>query len=362
MSRLQLKNIHKKYHEKIIVDNINLEIEKGEFIVVVGPSGCGKSTLLRMIAGLEEITAGEISLDNKVINNYAPKDRNIAMVFQNYALYPHMTVYNNMAYGLKMHGFKKAEIELRVNEAAKILEIEEFLARKPNQLSGGQRQRVAMGRAIVRRPKVYLFDEPLSNLDAKLRIQMRLEIKKLHKNFNITSIYVTHDQMEAMTLADRLVVLNKGAVEQIGPPIEVYQTPKSMFVAGFIGSPPMNFLPVNVSQDGHTIEMKDISITMKQAMLKQYCNEEIVLGIRPEHFSDEPVANAIKIKLNIDLWEHLGADTLVYGTIGSLAKTITVRLPEKWHPTTEKFLDLWVKPEDLHYFDKNTKKRINLVE
>lgn len=356
MARLQLKNLHKRYHEKNIINNIDLDIEKGEFIVVVGPSGCGKSTLLRLIAGLEEITSGEIILDNQVINDLAPKDRNIAMVFQNYALYPHMTVYNNMAYGLRMHGFKNDEIEKRVNEAAKILEIEEFLKRKPNQLSGGQRQRVAMGRAIVRRPRVYLFDEPLSNLDAKLRIQMRLEIKKLHKNFNITSIYVTHDQMEAMTLADRLVVINKGIVEQIGPPLEVYQTPQTLFVAGFIGSPPMNFAPAIVSQDGRALAIAGMTFPLKQALPQNYQQKEIIVGIRPESFSEAPLADAVSLNFNVDLWEHLGADMLVYGTLGDLPKTMTARLPDEWQPN--KNMQLWLKSDDIHLFDADTKRRI----
>lgn len=362
MSRLQLKNVRKVYGEKTIIDNLNLEIAKGEFIVVVGPSGCGKSTILRLIAGLEELTSGEIILKDKVINDDAPKDRNIAMVFQNYALYPHMTVYNNMAYGLKMHGFKKDEIEQRVNEVAKSLEIEDFLKRKPHELSGGQRQRVAMGRAIVRRPAVYLFDEPLSNLDAKLRVQMRLEIKKLHKQFNITSIYVTHDQMEAMTLADKLVVLNKGSVEQIGAPLKVYQEPASKFVAGFIGSPPMNFLNATIGENGKMVIIDhNIALPLGRNIPEIYYGKPIILGIRPENIIEAAETDPVSFNFNIDLWESLGSDTLVYGNISPDKKNLTVRLSGKWQAAGRKQLNMSIKANSLHFFDTITGKRIEQI-
>ncbi|OGP62047.1 MAG: sn-glycerol-3-phosphate ABC transporter ATP-binding protein UgpC, partial [Deltaproteobacteria bacterium RBG_13_49_15] len=254
MADISLKNVHKSFGKTEIIHGISCNIKDGEFLVILGPSGCGKSTVLRMIAGLEVITSGEIGIDGKVVNNLEPADRDIAMVFQNYALYPHMTVFKNMAYGLKIRRMPKTEIERRVLNAAKILELTDFLNRKPRELSGGQRQRVAMGRCIVREPKAFLFDEPLSNLDAKLRVQMRLEIRKLHENLRITSIYVTHDQVEAMTLGDRMLIMDKGFAEQIGSPLEVYERPSNTFVAGFIGSPAMNFFEGSVSQDGKEVE------------------------------------------------------------------------------------------------------------
>src|SRR5919108_5629086 len=243
MAQVHLRGVKKTYDNKVeVIHGIDMEIADGEFIVIVGPSGCGKSTLLRMVAGLERITGGEVAIGERVVNGLEPKDRDIAMVFQNYALYPHMSVYDNMAYGLRIRGMAKAEIETRVQKAAKILELGQYLERKPRQLSGGQRQRVAMGRAIVREPAVFLFDEPLSNLDAKLRVQMRFEIQKLHRRLSTTSLYVTHDQVEAMTLAHRMIVMNAGRAEQIGTPMEVYENPQTLFVAGFIGSPSMNFM------------------------------------------------------------------------------------------------------------------------
>ena len=255
MAEVLMKDVKKSFGKVEVVHGVDCNMEDGEFIVIVGPSGCGKSTVLRMIAGLERITAGEISIGGRVVNNLEPAERDIAMVFQNYALYPHMSVYNNMAYGLKIRRMPKSEIEERVQKAAKILELSEFLNRKPRQLSGGQRQRVAMGRAIVREPKVFLFDEPLSNLDAKLRVQMRLEIRRLQKRLGITSVYVTHDQVEAMTLGHRLLVMNDGNMEQIGTPIDLYERPKTIFVAGFIGSPSMNFLTAGISTDGTSVKL-----------------------------------------------------------------------------------------------------------
>ena len=256
MAQVHLRGVKKTYDNKIeVIHGIDMEIADGEFIVIVGPSGCGKSTLLRMVAGLERITGGEVAIGDRVVNELEPKDRDIAMVFQNYALYPHMSVYENMSYGLRIKGFSRNEIESRVQKAASILELGEFLRRKPRQLSGGQRQRVAMGRAIVREPAVFLFDEPLSNLDAKLRVQMRLEIKRLQRELGVTSIYVTHDQVEAMTLADRLIVMNAGVADQIGTPMDVYDRPASVFVAGFIGSPAMNFLAAKVGQDRKSVDL-----------------------------------------------------------------------------------------------------------
>src|SRR5881392_3683498 len=264
MAQVLMKDLNKKYDEVHAVKDVNLHVRDKEFVVLVGPSGCGKSTTLRMVAGLEEITAGEIAIGDRVVNDLPPKDRDIAMVFQNYALYPHMSVYDNMAFGVKMRKFPKPEIQKRVKEAAEILGIQNLLKRKPRQLSGGQRQRVALGRAIVRHPRVFLFDEPLSNLDAKLRVQMRVELKKLHTRLNTTAIYVTHDQVEAMTLGDRVVVMRDGLVQQVGEPLELYNTPANRFVAGFLGSPAMNFAPVHVRQTNDSLlaENKGLSIRL----------------------------------------------------------------------------------------------------
>src|SRR5690625_1045131 len=292
MAELSLVNLKKVYDREVLaVDQFNLEIRDKEFLVLVGPSGCGKSTALRMIAGLEEITDGELYIGGKKMNDVAPKDRDIAMVFQNYALYPHMDVYNNMAFGLKLRKFRKDEIKERVDNAAKILGLEAFLDRKPAALSGGQRQRVALGRAIVRNPKVFLMDEPLSNLDAKLRVQMRAEIQKLHQRLQTTTIYVTHDQTEAMTMATRLVVMKDGIIQEVGAPKDVYDNPENVFVGGFIGSPSMNFLQGSLT-NGH-IQLGDETITIPEDKLKVlkdngFTNQDIILGIRPEDMHDEP--------------------------------------------------------------------------
>ena len=285
MATIKLEDLVKTYGDVEVIHNLNGNIQDGEFVVVVGPSGCGKSTLLRMIAGLEKITSGKISIGDKTVNDLEPANRDIAMVFQNYALYPHMSVRQNMGYGLKIRKIEKQEIERRVLEAAEILGISEYLDRKPRQLSGGQRQRVAMGRAIVRDPQVFLFDEPLSNLDAKLRVQMRLEIRKLQKRLNVTSIYVTHDQVEAMTLGDRLMVLNDGVVEQFGTPIELYDHPETIFVAGFIGSPSMNFIPADCSE-------KCISLCNGKKIKKSLKHKgKVSIGIRPEHLEEDKKGN-----------------------------------------------------------------------
>src|SRR5919198_920942 len=301
MANVTLRNVRKTYTGGFeAIKGVDVDVGDGQFCVLVGPSGCGKSTLLRMVAGLETITGGEIDIGGRVVNAVEPADRDIAMVFQNYALYPHMSVYNNMAYGLRNRGMAEAEIETRVKEAARILELSTMLDRKPRQLSGGQRQRVAMGRAIVRQPKAFLFDEPLSNLDAKLRIAMRVEIRKLQRRLSTTSIYVTHDQLEAMTLADILVVMNGGMVEQIGNPLDIYQKPATTFVASFIGAPPMNLMPAQSDELKSQLPQSGAGI----------------LGIRPEDFviTNENVADGVALGLTVEAIEKVGAETFVYGT------------------------------------------------
>ncbi len=279
MANVSLRDIYKSFDKTEIIHGISCDIKDGQFVVILGPSGCGKSTVLRMIAGLEVITKGEIAIDGKVVNNLEPADRDIAMVFQNYALYPHMTVFKNMAYGLKIRRMPKQEIDKRVRNAAKILELTNFLDRKPRQLSSGQRQRVAMGRCIVREPKIFLFDEPLSDLDAKLRVQVRLELRNLHENLGITSVYVTHDQVEAMTLGDRLIIMDDGYVEQIGSPLEVYEQPATRFVAGFIGSPAMNFFQARVSKDGTHLELPGIEkLPLSKGARHNFGGQEVVMN------------------------------------------------------------------------------------
>ncbi len=333
MAGVILKNIHKIYDKKTqVIENLDLEIIDGEFLVLVGPSGCGKSTVLRMIAGLEEINSGEIFIGDKKVNNVPPKDRDIAMVFQNYALYPHMTVYDNMAFGLKMRKFKKDYIKERVNEAAEILDLHELLDRKPKQLSGGQRQRVALGRAIVREPQVFLMDEPLSNLDAKLRVQTRFELKKLHKKLGATFIYVTHDQVEAMTMGDRIVILDKGKIQQVGTPDEVYHQPENIFVAGFIGSPAMNFL--------------DAEIIGKSG----------VAGIRPEHFSAGD-AGKYKFKVIPELVETLGSEKLVHFDLKD--KRVTAKIPSEIDITAGVETIFLVDEDKIILFDKETGQKIS---
>src|SRR5512141_2221613 len=306
MAKVELRSVTKTFGTAEVIKGVSIDVEDGEFVVIVGPSGCGKSTLLRMVAGLETITSGEIAIGERVVNDLEPKDRDIAMVLQNYALYPHMTVYANMAYGLKIRGFAKDDIETRVQRAAKILELDTtLLKRRPRELSGGQRQRVAMGRAIVREPSVFLFDEPLSNLDAKLRVQMRLEIQKLHRSLGTTSIYVTHDQVEAMTLADRMIVMNAGVVEQVGRPIDVYEDPASLFVAGFIGSPAMNFLPGR--REGDTVDVgTDMRIPLP-AELRAAAAEAVTVGVRPEHLVPGEGAGPL-FRFVVETVEALGAD------------------------------------------------------
>jgi multiple sugar transport system ATP-binding protein len=324
MAQVTLRKVVKYYDEVEAVSAIDLDIADKEFVVLVGPSGCGKSTTLRMIAGLEEITGGEIAVDGEVVNDVPPKDRDMAMVFQNYALYPHMTVYQNMSFGLRLKKYPKAEIDKRVQEAARILDIKELLDRKPRQLSGGQRQRVAMGRAIVRNPKVFLFDEPLSNLDAKLRVQMRTEIKRVHQKVRTTTVYVTHDQVEAMTLADRVVVMNRGRIEQIGAPNFLYHSPATRFVAGFIGSPAMNFIPCRLEQAGEGLNVR-LSDTIAFAVptervqrYRPYIGKELTFGIRPEHLTEAKTngsKNYATFDAAIEVVEPMGMETMVFFTI-----------------------------------------------
>ena len=320
MGAIEISNVGKVYPNGTrALENVNITIEDGEFVVLVGPSGCGKTTLLRMVAGLEDITEGEIEIANKVVNEVAPKDRDIAMVFQNYALYPHMSVYDNMAFSLKLRKLPKDEIDSKVRDAAKTLEIDELLERKPKALSGGQRQRVAMGRAIVRKPQAFLMDEPLSNLDAKLRVQMRAELGQLHSQLQTTTLYVTHDQVEAMTMGDRVAVIRKGVLQQIDTPREIYLYPKNIFVAGFIGSPSMNFVYATVSQSGKAFKIKigDVEIKTSTAPkdLNDYKDKEIVLGIRPEAFEDSVYSGkeyTEDFPVEISLLEQLGSDSYIH--------------------------------------------------
>ena len=350
MSFLELNNVTKIYPNGTkAINETSLNIEHGEFIVFVGPSGCGKSTLLRMIAGLEDITDGEIKLDNKTINKIDPSDRDVAMVFQNYALYPHMNVYKNIAYGLKNRGESKENIDKRVNEVSELLEIKEYLQRKPAQLSGGQRQRVAMGRAIARNPKVFLFDEPLSNLDAKLRGQVRIQIKKLQQDMNVTSIFVTHDQVEAMTLGDRLAVINEGVIEQLGTPIDIYERPESIFVGEFIGSPQMNF--VHGTVNNNTFESKGFKINID----KKIDTTDAVLGFRAEHLQ---LKTDGEISLTIDIIEKLGADSIIYGKDKN-GVTICYRENGNTKLNIGDNINLSINVDSIHLFNKNTGKRIN---
>ena len=358
MAKVEVKSISKVYDGGVrAVDNANIVVEDKEFVVFVGPSGCGKSTTLRMVAGLEDITEGELLIDGERMNDVPPKDRNIAMVFQNYALYPHMSVYENMAFGLRIKKVPKAEIDKRVHEAARILDIEKFLDRKPKALSGGQRQRVAVGRAIVRNPKVFLFDEPLSNLDAKLRVQMRAELSDLHLRLNATMIYVTHDQVEAMTMANKIVVMKDGKVQQIGAPLFLYGHPINKFVAGFIGSPPMNFLSVKVVEEGGSIMLEEGSFKIKvdpshNEYLRKYAGKEVFYGIRPEDMVYSATSGNNSFSAKVTVVEPLGADIHLWLT------TETQPLVARTEPShTFKVGDvvhLTPKQEKARYFDKET--------
>jgi len=359
MANVALRNVRKTYPGGFeAIKGIDFEVGDGQFCVLVGPSGCGKSTLLRMVAGLETITGGEIDIGGRVVNQIEPADRDIAMVFQNYALYPHMSVYNNMAYGLRNRGMAEPEIKTRVGEAARILELGAMLERKPRQLSGGQRQRVAMGRAIVRQPKVFLFDEPLSNLDAKLRIAMRVEIRKLQRRLSTTSIYVTHDQLEAMTLADILVVMNGGQVEQIGNPLDIYQKPATTFVASFIGAPPMNLMPLQSDELKSQLPSSNAGI----------------LGIRPEDFviTSENVSGGVALGLTVEAIEKVGAETFVYGSRQNVALGVAanpgelppgeviVRVPGAVGPAIGERIRAVAVRDKLHLFSADGRKRVEI--
>ena len=363
MARVVIRNLNKMYNEVHAVKGVNLEIRDREFVVLVGPSGCGKTTTLRMVAGLESITSGDILIGETVVNELPPMDRDIAMVFQNYALYPHMSVYDNMAFGLKMRKFPRAEIGQRVRDAADILGIESLLQRKPRQLSGGQRQRVALGRAIVRHPQVFLFDEPLSNLDAKLRVQMRVELKKLHSRLGTTAVYVTHDQVEAMTLGDRVVVMRDGLVQQVGEPLDLYNEPANRFVAGFIGSPGMNFAAVRVAEEDGVLHAVGEGIHLKvpaevAARLRPHVGREVTFGIRPEDLrvASGEAANGMGVDAVVEVVERLGSQILLDVKVGSgmmvaaVEPTVRAKVREQ--------LRLALNPARLHFFDSQSEAAI----
>jgi len=365
MAEVELKNLSKIYNgDAKAVDSVNFKINNKEFVVLVGPSGCGKSTTLRMVAGLEEISEGEIFIDGKLVNEVPPKDRDIAMVFQNYALYPHMTVFENMAFGLKIRKFSKEGIKERVDEASRILGLEELLNRKPKELSGGQRQRVALGRAIVRKPKVFLFDEPLSNLDAKLRVQMRTEISKLHLKLEATMIYVTHDQVEAMTMGDRIVVMKDGTVQQIDKPIDLYNNPTNKFVASFIGSPAMNFISGKIIKEKALVFISDkdqlrIDLAEKyDSRLSTHIDEEVTLGIRPENFYLETNGNNnySKINVTVEVVEPMGNESYLYFNIDDIQFTARVITERELKPKSK--IDLYINQDKLHFFSADTEKVI----
>lgn len=360
MAELRLEHIYKIYDKNVqAVTDFNLHIHDKEFIVFVGPSGCGKTTTLRMIAGLEDISKGELFIDDVLMNDVESKDRSIAMVFQSYALYPHMTVYDNMAFSLKLRKVDKKEIDRRVKEAAKILGLEDYLKRKPKALSGGQRQRVALGRAIVREAKVFLMDEPLSNLDAKLRVQMRAEIQKLHQRIQTTTIYVTHDQTEAMTMATRLVVMKDGLIQQIGTPKEVYNTPLNMFVAGFIGSPSMNLFHCRLTETEILLDGQSFPIPPKYLPLlqrKNYLGKEIVMGIRPEDLQITDAVSPYAFKATVDVAELLGAETFLYCSLVTQPFIARVQADSNFQPAD--VVTLVMKEEKIHFFDPETEERI----
>jgi multiple sugar transport system ATP-binding protein len=348
MAAVNLSAVRKSFGSTPVVHGVDVSIADGEFCVLVGPSGCGKSTLLRMIAGLEEISDGKIEIGGRVVNNVAPKERDIAMVFQNYALYPHMTVYDNMAFSLKLAGVESAELRRRVDEAAQILGLTDYFERYPRQLSGGQRQRVAMGRAIVRKPQVFLFDEPLSNLDAKLRVSMRTEIRALHQRLTTTSIYVTHDQIEAMTMADKIVVMNAGKVEQIGSPLDLYDNPANLFVAGFIGSPAMNFLPGKVSGEGIAVGSGIKLPNNAKISLDQ--GRDVLVGVRPEHLA----VDSTGVLAEVVVVEPTGADTQIFCKLAGADVTAVVRERHTFRPGTA----VRLKPQLTYIFDPSSGARL----
>jgi len=363
---VRLKNIIKKFNDVTAVNDLSIEIVDKEFAVLVGPSGCGKTTVLRAIAGLEEVTSGDIYIGERIVNDVLPKDRDIAMVFQNYALYPHMDIYNNMAFGLKLRNFKKKEIDRRVFEAADILDIKDLLHRKPRQLSGGQRQRVAVGRAIVRKPKVFLFDEPLSNLDALLRVAMRAEISKLHRRLEATIIYVTHDQVEAMTMAERIFIMKNGALQQSGMPLEVYMNPANKFVAGFIGSPGMNFIDCRLVRENEDFFIRTSSFKLKippalHPGIRHLSGNQIIFGIRPEDLYDrrfvtnEPLSNSITA--GVEVIEPLGAETHIYLICGRHSLVAKMdRLHDQFK--IDQNIEVWVDMEKTHIFDPVTSQAL----
>lgn len=355
MAKLCLNNVTKIFDKNIYgAKDISFDVADKEFTVLVGPSGCGKTTTLRLIAGLEEVTSGEIYIEDRCVNDISPKDRDVAMVFQNYALYPHMTVYDNMAFGLRMRKYPKKEVEQRVMEAADILGITELLRRKPKQLSGGQRQRVAVGRAIVRQPKLFLFDEPLSNLDAKLRVQMRAELSRLHKRFEATIIYVTHDQIEAMTLGEKIVVLKDAEINQIADPITLYKRPKNKFVAGFIGSPPMNFMRGSIKKENMKVVFQNGDIVLPlPERCEKFVNQEVILGIRPTDFS---IDRGSDIKILVDVIEPVGNELYVHGRCGELM--VSARVPEESRPKVGAPCTLRVDTEKLYVFDADTEEAL----
>ena len=363
MASVTYENVTKRFSaDSIAVRDLNLEIRDTEFMVLVGPSGCGKSTALRMLAGLEDLTEGTIKIGDRVVNNLPPRDRDIAMVFQSYALYPHMTVFDNMAFGLRMRGTPRQDIDRQVLEAARILELTPLLKRKPRQLSGGQRQRVALGRAIVRQPEVFLLDEPLSNLDAKLRVQTRLELQKQHRALQATFFYVTHDQVEAMTMGDRIAVMKDGVLQQVAPPREIYDRPANIYVAGFIGSPTMNFIPVDIV-DGRTAKASGFEVELPRAVAVK----RAILGIRPEALTEKLVdgapvtrggvpAKGTLVELKVDVVEVLGADQFLYGTCGS--DTITARVDPKLKVEAGDSIRLGINLRHLHLFDAETEQTL----
>ena len=348
MATVELNNVKKRFGPIEVIHGVSTKIKDGEFIVIVGPSGCGKSTLLRMVAGLESVSEGKISISGKTVNDLEPMDRDIAMVFQNYALYPHMSVRENMGYGLKIAKIPKAEIEEKVNAAAKLLQLDEYLDRRPRDLSGGQRQRVAMGRAIVREPSVFLFDEPLSNLDAKLRVQMRLEIRDLQNRLGITALYVTHDQVEAMTMADRMIVMNAGRVEQIGTPLEVYETPQTLFAAQFIGSPSMNVFETTIQNN--ILSIGDITVPVNTEV-----KGKVAAGMRPEHVI---VDDNGPLSITVQMGEPLGANTLLHGRLDGTSDAFTISLPGVHHTVAGQVIRFAVDPRHMHLFDIKSGGRI----
>ena len=355
MGTVDIRNVKKWYGNVKVIHDLSLSINNGEFVALVGPSGCGKSTLLRMIAGLEDISAGEIAIKDRVVNDVAPRNRDIAMVFQNYALYPHMSVRRNMGFSLKLRGVPKAEIEQRVNTAADILGLQALLDRKPRALSGGQRQRVAMGRAIVRNPTVFLFDEPLSNLDAKLRVQMRSELKELHQRLKTTTVYVTHDQIEAMTLADRIVVMNEGNIEQAGSPLSVFDKPDSVFVATFIGSPAMNLLPATLSDDGRSATLADgTSLLLAREKPVAGAGKRVTLGIRPEHVE----LGTTGMPAAVSVVEPTGTETQI--GLKFSGQTLRVLLRGRTACKPGETVQLSVEPAHIHVFDGETGRRLSM--